>query len=254
MLADANNKSMFEPPKDISEDATRRFIRDIDRAINENSNEIVLDCSHLQQVTSSHINALWQAWRLCHETGRKVRLHRPPAGLIRVLRALDLHDLFLAPDGNLQDSRQGPCSIGDEAKEYHFQDSFAAKAGQIDKAQDRFSNYLESLGVDEMTIFELTTVFYEVTTNIRTHGRLSRHDSIEFNALYSNGEILMEFIDPGQPFDMRIVPYEFDPDDVITDRKTHGFGLIMINRLTDSLEYKRKQNRFNVLTLTKKWR
>jgi anti-sigma regulatory factor (Ser/Thr protein kinase)/anti-anti-sigma regulatory factor len=254
MPTNISDSLMIKPPTEISEEATRAFLKLIDKALKKGLDDIVLDCSNLTQVTSSHINAMWQAWKNCEEAGRKIRLYRPSSGLIKVLQVLDLYELFVDQpiDTNFGDSTKSrsETQIGEKS----FRSNFPATPEEIKKAQINFDSFLDSINLNKITAFELSTVFYEVATNVLTHGQLGKRDLIEFSATYSRHRLIMTFIDPGQPFNMPVKTPDFDPTKAMVGRKTHGFGLIMIGRLTDEISYERKQGKFNVLTLKKEWR
>jgi anti-sigma regulatory factor (Ser/Thr protein kinase) len=145
-------------------------------------------------------------------------------------------------------------SVLDKHQDHNFTLTFPATVDHINSAQQNFVRFLTSLNIQEITVFELATVFYEVATNIRSHGDLTDTDSIEFSVSYTDRSVLMEFTDPGRPFKIPKILPDFDPREVIAQKKTHGFGLILIDRLTDGITYERIDNEYNVLKLKKQWR
>jgi anti-sigma regulatory factor (Ser/Thr protein kinase) len=183
-----------------------------------------------------------------------MRLQRPSAGLIRVLKVLDLYDLFLTQPETPVPIGSGVSRISDDLKDQQFSIDFHPTVDQINSAQSRFEEFLKTLMVEDLLVFELTTVFYEVGTNIRIHGQLNSRDVVKFTASYIDGNVVLEFTDPGQPYILPEIPPDFDPQEIMAKKRTHGFGLILIDRLTDGITYERIQDKFNVLRLRKQWR
>jgi len=144
---------------------------------------------------------------------------------------------------------QEACEEGKTRKMIGF--SFPAEVDQIAKALDIYEAFLVNNGVSGLEVFELMTIFYEVATNIRLHGKLEMNAVIDFSASIHKCEVVMEFKDPGRPFNPVAEPSEFNPSDALKAGKMRGLGIILINRLIDSLSYSRSDDEQNILCLKK---
>lgn len=241
-------------PATLTPDAVDAFWVSLGEAVREGSHTILVDCSRLEQVVSSHVNLLWQTYERCTEKRRTMRLHRVSDGLTRVLQALDLHEFF--PDESQTqpvDIRavQGLQSI--TAARSDYVDAFQADGDETTRALDRFMSYLEDMRLSDTLKFELRTVFYEVATNIRTHALLREHDSIRFEARSDGERIMLKFSDEGIPFDLTSQPQVVDFRAAARRGQRRGFGIAMISQLSDRLTYNRENGTTNVLTVEKNW-
>jgi anti-sigma regulatory factor (Ser/Thr protein kinase)/anti-anti-sigma regulatory factor len=242
-------------PAELSTDSVADFLQEMERLFSEQAiEEIEVDCSPVERVVSSHINMLWQVKVRCIETGAKIKLLSPSKEMIRVLKVLDLFDLFMG-DVAEETHKYIPTSEGPPAltQDKLFELSFRADVKGVDTALESFRDFLRELHISGNSAFELETAFYEVATNIRLHGRLLSEDTVEFKAACRIDMLSMEFVDPGRPFDFEFHRRDFNPREAIKEKKTRGFGLAMVTRMTDNVFYERRDKRLNVLTLEKKW-
>ena len=182
------------------------------------------------------------------------RLRYPSTDLIRVLRLLDLYDIFMGDEPYTEKLQIVANTAAVGRKERVLELKFRPETSDIDNALVAFRQFLEELRVTGASAFELETAFYEVVTNIRLHGRLKNEDTVEFKAQCLPDRLLMKFIDPGQPFDFDPRRIAFNPRKAMDEGQKRGFGLVMIGRMTDKVRYERQDQRFNVLMLEKLWR
>lgn len=213
------------------------FLSQVELRLGQGANTIQLDCAPLVRVTSRHINALWLIREICSERGARIELRNVSDGLRRVLEALDLAELFLR----------------DAAVPYRLDLRIAADVTDINDGMSRLVRFLMSAGVPEGTAFELQTVFYEVTTNIRLHGRLPSQGVIKCDAQVRAQTATFTFVDDGVRFDPTSYEAAVDFQQAGLDLQSRGFGLAMIRRLSDCLEYSRTVNDENRLKIKKSW-
>lgn len=255
MLVQNDGSCVIGIPGNLSGTAVDDFQKRLDGLLAGNPpGWVALDCSQLNQVTSSHINILWWARCRCETAGLSIRLLSPTDRLLRVLRALDLCELFTtdaADTARISVAEDG--SVPQELK-WTLRLEFRPEVDSINAALKKFRGYLDTLRVAEQAAFELETVFYEVATNIRLHGRVEGEGTIAFMADNKPDGLEMTFIDPGQPFDVNSLPGALEPIRAMKEKQTRGFGLVMVRRMTDEVRYQRKDDRYNVLTLEKHWR
>ena len=253
MLVESNKNLVLKIPKILSVESVDKFHEELGALISQEPSVLELDCSQIDLVTSSHINLLWEARTLCLERGIKIKLCFVSSGLIRVLKVLDLHEIFLGdrselPDNALHQDYEQNRASGE------FKLEFKAETNSITRALAEFRRFLSKLNLPMKGVIELEIVFYEVVTNIRLHSGVSPDATILFNANSLKNKIMMVFIDQGKAFDPTSKEQNFEPDKAIKEKKRHGFGLTMITRMTDRITYERREDRINVLTLEKRWR
>ena len=238
-------------PIEISTKALGIFENHILDIITQKPNLVSIDCSKLEQVTSRHINALWLAYLYCKETGIEVCLSSPTDGLIRVLKILDLYDLFMFDHDTIRTRmRKAVRSISSEYSNT-YADEFHPDAEDINRAMAAFGVFLSKLGITSIIEFELKTIFYEVATNIRNHAGLSANELIVFTARINQKRIILVFADSGRPFDLSKSLPPLEPAQAGREGNIRGFGIAMIQRLLDDIYYKRIDDDINVLTLEK---
>jgi anti-sigma regulatory factor (Ser/Thr protein kinase) len=240
-------------PTDLDEGALEGFFTELEIILEDMPPEVGLDCSLLDHATSGHINMLWEAQTKCEEAGVPMHLLAVRYGLERVLRILDLYDLFSIQErhGEIQPA---------VCKGYRpkvdipaFEVDFHATMHGINDALGRFHDFLVRAGLPGSCAFDLEIVFYELATNIRRHSGLAETESVRFSAAPGEGSITMCFTDTGRAFDPTLTTSDFNPLRAIKTRQTNGIGLTMIQRLVDSIRYERVGGRSNVVTLEKRY-
>lgn len=241
-------------PADCDQSALEGFFRELNALVREGQTEISIDCSLLEHTSSSHINALWEALTRCEQAGVRMRLSSVGYGLERVLKVLDLCDLFVIDRGSREAAPPGrPVSLGTtppDALKMEFEPSMDGLADGL----LRFHDFLNKLSVTEVCAFDLETVFYEVATNICRHGGLEQDSTISFSASLAGQHLCLRFTDAGGPFDPTGSSLDFNPREAIRNGQRHGIGLTMIKRLVDSISYEWIDDDLNVVTLRKKLR
>lgn len=254
MLKTRRQQSWIRIPKAINRDSVASVRADLVRTLNSSPGKLLIDCSELEHVVSSHINLLWQIYDSCHQRGVKVRLDGVPDGLLRVLEALDLAEYFCeASSTQPTDIRALQQQASRKLVQGEFTREFAATVPGVADALDGFMLYLEGMGLPAMLKFELKTVFYEIATNIRTHAELTEADRIDFTASCNGEHMELRFVDRGVPFDLTRQDHHLDVSQAARNGQLHGFGLAMINRLSDRMTYSREGDGMNVLIVEKVW-
>jgi anti-sigma regulatory factor (Ser/Thr protein kinase)/anti-anti-sigma regulatory factor len=239
-------------PADLDEGALEGFFAELEVTLEESLGEITLDCSLLDHATSRHINVLWEAQTKCEQAGVPVRLLAVRFGLERVLRVLDLFDLFTIEKVTARPADETTGGPPGKAAPAVLEIEIHSEREEISEAVARLHDFVVRLGLPGSYAFDLETVFYEVATNIRRHSGLGKDDLMSFRMTLSAERITMRFADPGQPFDPTGRKAAFDPRQAIRLKQTNGIGLTMVKKLMDSISYERVGNRLNVLTLEKK--
>ncbi|UCD93913.1 MAG: ATP-binding protein [Candidatus Zixiibacteriota bacterium] len=253
MLSKTEEKYRIEVPSGLSGGNAEAFYDRLKSLLKDHPPVVILDCSSLRQVSSRHINILWEARLMAQESKVRVGLASVSSNLARVLKVLDLYDLFLTDTPEVNPEATPEVQLHLQYDENALQLKLKAQTSAVKRALAEFHRYLKKINLPEAYAFELETVFYEVATNICTHAQVADDEVITFVAEPLPGKITMHFIDPGLPFDPTTIADEFDPDLARGKRQKRGYGLTMINRMIDDLKYERRDDHHNVLTLEKSW-
>lgn len=254
MQSAVKHSCILRVPGDPSPSYAGQFERMLFAGVADHPARLVLDCGDLERVVSSHVTLLWRANSLCQEAGVELRLLNPPLALMRVLNVLDLAHTFRFEGGNEADSSYDIRDMVAADLPRAYSDSACADVNDIDQAIKRFVPFLDSLGVSATTALEVKTIYYEVATNIRCHSGLAPDDRFAIEVRADHDGLTMTFADSGRPFDPTSGDNCIDPKEAARTGKRRGFGIVMIRRLSDRLEYRRDESRGNVLTVVKGWR
>lgn len=254
MLVDAGKIQVIKVPRVLSVETVDKFHEELGSLVNKRPTLVELDCSQIDLVTSSHINLLWEARTLCLENNLNVKLSFVSPGVIRVLKVLDLHDIFLGKQTEPKTDTLNDNMENRVKDERELKLEFRSETGAITRCLADFRLFLSRLNLPMKFVIELEIVFYEVATNIRLHSGLGTGDVIVFDVASQDDKIIMIFTDRGKSFDPTMKGTEYEPGKVIRERKKRGFGLTMISRMTDRMIYRRLEDSINVLTLEKNWR
>ena len=253
MLVDKMNGPSLAVPPDLSESALIGFDRRLNDLLKSDPGTVSVDSSIWQQVTSSHIHVLWLAYKQCSDCGAQMQLVSPTPELVRVLRVLDLYDVFIGIDLEKTSEVSVPAPPDVQGQRLEYADDITLSIKSIDNALAEFMKFLNSVQMPDATAFELRTLFYEVATNIRVHGHMEEGELVVFTCHVEEAKITLAFADSGQPFDPTTTSADIDVLSAVANRRTRGFGIMMIRKMADRVSYVRKQNAVNVLTLEKTW-
>ena len=251
MSLDNENKRLISVPADLDDDSLQGFFCELNLAIEDEPTEIALDCSLLEHATSRHINALWDALTRAERAGIPMRLTAVGSGLGRVLSVLDLAELFHIDYEAVEDEEPYSVQV-DSLPSKRFEVELEARIDVVTDVMAELHGFLKQLDMSEIAVFDLETVFYEVATNICRHSGLDRDRKIKFATDITWNEICFKFTDAGERFDPTGNTPEFDPRLAIRRRQSRGIGLVMIQRLMDSISYERIDGGYNVVTLRKR--
>jgi len=241
-------------PFDLSPDSERKFFHRLSNILSGSEDEIIIDCTLLERVTSSHINLLWRIHSRCSEAGNRVKYSSVSVNLKRVLMMLDLYDLIIGERIGFTELTGHDMPVRNIKVDKKLHLEFTSEEGDIGNAVEEFRKFLGSLKLPEFTAFELETVFYEVITNIKLHSQIPTGSIVKALVTITKEGLEMCFIDRGEPFDPVQQPSDFDPNIAAGKQQKRGYGLIMIKRMMDEIIYERQDDCLNVLTLKKNWR
>lgn len=241
-------------PLDLADEAVNDFTARLTELIGTSPKEIYLDCARLKWITSKHVNLIWQAHNQCRESGILARLVNTSEKLIRVLKILDIYDLLTCDPADATVKLNIHAVPDTSGSTNAWQIVFCPEAGDIKVALDRFQNYLATLKVSDLFTFEIETVFYEVATNVRLHSGIGEEERIIARCLPASDRLQLKFEYRGIHFDPTEHGREFQIEEAAQKGQKRGYGLLMINRMTDAIKYERADDGRNTLTLEKRWR
>ena len=109
----------------------------------------------------------------------------------------------------------------------------------------------ESHNVSPNVIFDLNLIFEEFITNIIKYGYSDKSEHIITVSISISGNTMRASIeDDGIDFNPLQAP-EPDVDIPLEERKIGGLGIFLIRKLTERLDYERKNNK-NIISFIKK--
>jgi len=253
MLAEKEINNRILVPSEVIGPKINRFYGDIEDLLRQGCREIVIDCSNLKHAVSSNIYIIWKGNFKCQEAGTLCRLTNVSDNLKRVLKVLDLYDLLVIDQKTGKKKRKPDVTAGLNVVEKEIDLKFEADEKAVSRYLTEFRDYLKNINLPELLVFELETVFYEVTTNILQHSGAQKSETIIFTANSTSEYFRMKFNYPGVHFNPTVNRKEFDPNAAIQGRQKRGYGLMLINRMMDTMTYQRSDDQKNILTLEKRW-
>ena len=243
-------------PADLTRSTTSQFLELVQSILDSRVTELKIDCSRINNASSSHISILWEAYDLCKSNKVKIILEEATTSLVRVLFILDLGELFgLGSHESGFKSADKRETVSDQDSHIHTEQICVSRE-KLSQSVEAFLKFSSTHGVPEITDFEMRTVFCEVMTNVIDHSGLTESDNVKFTAKIKGNHMNMVFEDLGVAFDPTIYHGSADLDDLITaakERRFRGFGLLMIRKLVDKIKYSRKEDTVNHLEIEKYW-
>ncbi|MGI9536997.1 MAG: ATP-binding protein [Desulfocapsaceae bacterium] len=120
---------------------------------------------------------------------------------------------------------------------------------------DRLTETLEQCNkewrLSDKLVLQLNLVLEELFTNAVCYGyEDDSKQKIDFVFLLRNDEIQITMCDNGRPFDPT-TPEDPALDEPLSDKQIGGLGIFLARQYTDTLDYRREENK-NIVTLTKK--
>lgn len=250
MLTRINEKYILSLPSIVDAASLSEFFSHLESVSTANVSEIFLDFSPVEDISERYVAILCQALGKLREAGIAVHIESFPDELREILKRYNMLNLFeQVQDIGIRAKIPGKDQVNDDRRMIEL--SFPPSAGDISRAVDVFKTFLIDNKIIELETFELITVFYEVATNIRLHACLADDARVDFSALLYGKEILIRFEDAGKTFDPGTALHGYNRDRAAKSGKKRGLGLILVNRLIDSISYIRSDNGKNILCLKK---
>jgi serine/threonine-protein kinase RsbW len=122
-----------------------------------------------------------------------------------------------------------------------FVAELTAKQDAISALTEQATEFLENLGVDARAVHHMALVLDELLTNIATHGG-TFETPIWIRLTTWPDRVTAEVVDGGMMFDPRVVRNS-DTSGSVEERPVGGFGLLLVQRVTEGLAYERIEHR-----------
>jgi len=138
------------------------------------------------------------------------------------------------------------------AVEKKFELRVESHAANLYRLCDFVTAHAFAAGVSEKDIAKMKIAVYEACLNVIEHAYHSRADEwIELHVRYAPAHFTIIIQDNGLGFEMK-PPKDYDVQEVIDERRSGGFGLHIIRRAMDSVEYVADTINGNRLIMIKK--
>lgn len=250
MTFDIDRETVLAVPAEIRETAVSDFYRELESLLGAAPARLRLDCALVERAISGHVGLLWSARRRAADTGIPVVLTNVSPMTLRILQILDLADLFdyeALPAGVLPPTTGKIPILGVQS----YRQRFPVTAHAARQALRRMHTFLGKASLPSTIVLDMQTITYELLQNIVSYSGADATDDIQMEVEYDPERIRLSISDHGFPFDITAQISEVDWDEAAAEHRTHGFGLLLIRRLADSIRYERSNGR-NVVTITKK--
>jgi anti-sigma regulatory factor (Ser/Thr protein kinase) len=111
----------------------------------------------------------------------------------------------------------------------------------ISALTDRVATFLAGCGVDARAVHHMALVLDELLTNVATHSE-GPEAPVSVALTVAPDRVSAEVVDQGGMFDPRTAPVP-DLTGGVADRPIGGLGLLLVQRVTQTLDYERAGNR-----------
>ena len=125
-------------------------------------------------------------------------------------------------------------------------------ASNLYRLCDFVTGHAHQAGMEEKEIGKIKIAVYEACLNVIEHAYHSNPNHwIDLTVNYTSAQFAIIIQDKGLPFEMP-KSKEYDVEEAMQKRRSGGFGLHIIHRATDEVDYKADPINGNRLTMSKK--
>jgi len=250
MTFDIDRETVLAIPVEANEVSIQTFFREMETLLAAGPATLHVDCALVERAVSGHVKILWAARRRAADSGVPLVLTNVSPMTLRVLQILDVADLFdyeALPAGLLPPTTGKIPILGLQT----YRQRFPVSAHAARQALRRMHTFLGNASLPSTVVLDVQTIAYELLQNIVSHSGADATDDIQMEVECDPECIRLMISDHGSPFDLTSQISEIDWKKAVTERRTHGFGLLLIRRLADRVRYERCNGR-NVVTIMKK--
>jgi anti-sigma regulatory factor (Ser/Thr protein kinase) len=139
-------------------------------------------------------------------------------------------------------------------KEKSYQIRVESRASNLYQLCDFVTEHAALAGISEKEIAKIKIAVYEACLNVIEHAYHSRPDEwVELQVRYSSERFMIIILDRGLSFEMK-PPEPYDVEEVMDERRSGGFGMHIIRRAMDQVEYHADPINGNRLVMLKRLR
>lgn len=122
---------------------------------------------------------------------------------------------------------------------------------ELDRLNEMLEQFNKEWRLSDTFVLQLNLVLEELFTNAVCYGyENNTKQQIDFIFQLRDDEIQITMCDNGRPFDPT-APEDPDLEEPLSEKQIGGLGIFLARQYTDTLDYKREENK-NIVTLTKK--
>jgi len=126
-----------------------------------------------------------------------------------------------------------------------------ASTNELERIRHFVADHARDFGFDDHDIHDIQLAVDEACTNVIKHAYQYKTDNQFCVRIGTRGnEMLVSIIDNGKPFDPDAYKMPTTQDQ-LNQKKRSGYGILLIRKLMDNVEY-RKRNSRNEIRMTKK--
>ncbi len=127
----------------------------------------------------------------------------------------------------------------------------SASTEELEKIRKFVADHAREFGFGEADVSDITLCVDEACTNIIKHAyEWKKGKPIHIQLAMKNNEMMVTIVDQGKPFD----PDSYQvptPEEQLSRKKRSGYGILLIRKLMDHVEYLNRKSR-NEIRMTKK--
>ncbi len=217
------------------------------------SRKIQINCEQIETLSSGHVELISRLHRYCDSKKVAIAFIEPSSELLFTLHMLGF-DVMGIDSKVAEEFNDSNKIIIPESHYAPYDDQIELKLGEVDKAVKRFIAYLNPIGIPKVQLYVLRTLVFETATNISLHSQLTQDDTLLFRAILDNSQVTLSFCDKGIYFDPTAYRQSSNAMTAARYGVWQGYGISMIKKLSDTVQYQRTENLENELVLTIQWR
>jgi len=115
-----------------------------------------------------------------------------------------------------------------------YRATFSSHLRNVARARCAISNFARLCGFSHEALYDIQLAAGEALSNAVEHGRGSRSSGFSVCCSFSDGELTIEIRDSGGGFALDGIF-----DDVPIEERTRGFGIFLMRRLMDGVDFER---------------
>lgn len=127
----------------------------------------------------------------------------------------------------------------------------SASTDELEKIRSFVAAHASEFGFGETDVNDIVLAVDEACTNIIKYAyEWNPEKHISVSVAFRSNEMLVSIIDEGKPFDAG--SYQTPtPEEQLKNKKRSGYGILLIRKLMDNVEYRKRQSS-NEIRMTKK--